>query len=372
MRFGVSKSREGLASLEYPQGCGRRGFSPGCPIDEQNVVDPKTFTPQPGPKGEIHAWGVYAIKYQHLYMSSGKRKPEEQFVDVLMERKVPKEQLKRTNLGTLPKQDVIVKIYLAHLQDSTGQPRVWRRFRVSAGIKLSVLQDKAIAPVMVGYGTCTLTRSPIIEMDPYMVLGSVLVQMLDESRAVVMAHVAQAHVFGKEGDKIGICTTLGINVPHVSVRGRVNAADYVGKQAKKRETLDSPNYEGFGKPPALFDVTHFDINAAHEGLSAALASTNSVRSGAKTYTMPLHPDAMNTNIDQLKKGQSMVRDFSPDSHGYWQETTSTKKDKKSETVCGLCDIAHLRTKRNIGNQPIGNNAAGSTSKRSDPHATIRG
>ncbi|KAJ8692588.1 hypothetical protein PTI98_009886 [Pleurotus ostreatus] len=120
------------------------------------------------------------------------------------------------------------------------------------------------------------------------------------------------------------------------VRGRVNAADYVGKQAKKREILDSPNYEGFGKPPALFDVTHFDINAAHEGLSAALASTNSVRSGAKTYTMPLHPDAMNTNIDQLKKGQSMVRDFSPDSHGYWQETTSTKKDKKSETVCGLC------------------------------------
>ncbi|KAF7424461.1 hypothetical protein PC9H_009768 [Pleurotus ostreatus] len=144
------------------------------------------------------------------------------------------------------------------------------------------------------------------------------------------------------------------------------------QQAKKREILDSPNYEGFGKPPALFDVTHFDINAAHEGLSAALASTNSVRSGAKTYTMPLHPDAMNTNIDQLKKGQSMVRDFSPDSHGYWQETTSTKKDKKSETVCGLCDIAHLRTKRNIGNQPIGNNAAGSTSKRSDPHATIRG
>lgn len=28
------------------------------------------------------------MKYQHLYMGSGKRKPEEQFVDVLMERKV--------------------------------------------------------------------------------------------------------------------------------------------------------------------------------------------------------------------------------------------------------------------------------------------
>ncbi|KAL4257934.1 MUB1/samB family protein [Pleurotus pulmonarius] len=368
------------------------------------LKDPRTFTPQPGPKGEIHAWGIYGytdpraehytddnsnvpefdgvstmirtMKYQHLYMGMDKRKPEEQFVDVLMERK--KERLKRTNLGTLPKQDVIVKIYLAHLQDSTGQPRVWRRFRVSAGIKLSVLQDKAIAPIM-GW-VRNLHAYTLTDYRDGSVYGP------EDSRAVDMAHVAQvgydflpddkymlAHVFGKGGDKIGYLYDFGDKWDHTLVIERIlsvddsdgsikivdgrgmcpgenmqgsfmyskfmeefDAADYVGKQAKKREILDSPNYKGFGKPPALFDVTFFDINAAHERLSAALASTNSIRSGAKTYTMPLHPQAMSTNIDELKKGQSIVRDFSPDSLGYWQETTSTKKDKKSETVCGLC------------------------------------
>jgi hypothetical protein len=34
------------------------------------------------------------------------------------------------------------------MDDPKGQPRVWRRFRVSAGIKLSAFQDKVVAPIM--------------------------------------------------------------------------------------------------------------------------------------------------------------------------------------------------------------------------------
>ncbi|KAL0954367.1 hypothetical protein HGRIS_003358 [Hohenbuehelia grisea] len=136
--------------------------------------DPRTFSPTPGPKGEIRDWGVYPytqpsdphykdetnnspefgamtemmrkMQYQMDYMSMKEGTPEEQFVRVFMERK--KEQLAKIDLHDLDKQDVILKISLAFLNDATGQPRVWRRVRVSAGIKLSAFQDKVVAPVM--------------------------------------------------------------------------------------------------------------------------------------------------------------------------------------------------------------------------------
>ncbi|KAF9489604.1 hypothetical protein BDN71DRAFT_1511958 [Pleurotus eryngii] len=325
-------------------------------------------------------------EYQRLYMGSGKRKPEEQFVDVLMERK--KEQLERTNLGTLPKQDVIVKIYLAHLQDSTGQPRVQSDSPDNGMVRpsIKILSD------------CLLRQ----EMDPYTVLRSVLVQMLDLQslwtfcRSPNFLRVGYdflpddkymlAHVFGKEGDKIGYLYDFGDKWHHTLVIERILSVDDSDGSIK------------------ITDDQGMCLGSPFCGSSVNQLSP--VWSKDVYDTMPLHPDAINTNIDQLKKGQSIVRDFSPDSHGYWQETTSTK-DEKSETVCGLCgkpggaelktcsgcrailsvvlpvrclseaypqfiDIAHLHTKRNIGNQPIGNNAAGSTSKRSDPHATIRG
>ncbi|KAJ8503431.1 hypothetical protein ONZ45_g10857 [Pleurotus djamor] len=313
------------------------------------LSDPWTFVPKPGPKGEIHSWGyvdpradhytddnsnvtefdgvstmIRTMKYQQLYF--GKRKPEEQFVDVLMERK--KTQLGELDLGKLPKQDVIVKIYL---------------------------KDGSV------YGPEGCTSVDMAHV------GQVGYAFLPDDKYTL------AHLFGKEGDKIGYLYDFGDKWRHNIIIERIlsvddsdgsikivdgkgmcpgenlhgcfsyaefmkeyDQADYVGKQAKKREVLDCPNYKGFGKPPALVDLSYFDMNDANERLSDALASGNSVRSGAKTFTMPVHPNGLDIHKHNLKKGQSIVRDFPPDEGGFWQETTSNKKDKKSETVCGAC------------------------------------
>ena len=109
----------------------------------------------------------------------------------------------------------------------------------------------------------------------------------------------------------------------------------------KREVLECPNYKDFGKPPALFDPAVFDFNAASARLATALASTNSVRSGAKKFTMPIggtHGDALTERMERmhLKEGQSIKKDWQPENHGFWEETTSNIKDKRRQTVCAAC------------------------------------
>ncbi|KAL0954366.1 hypothetical protein HGRIS_003357 [Hohenbuehelia grisea] len=116
----------------------------------------------------------------------------------------------------------------------------------------------------------------------------------------------------------------------------MDKASYADKQKKKREVLETPNYKDFGKPPSLFDPANFDLEATALRLSDALSSHNSVRTGAKQFSMPFHPDAIGNEhaTKFLKRGQKITRDFQPG--GYWQETTSTTKDKRRETVCASC------------------------------------
>lgn len=109
----------------------------------------------------------------------------------------------------------------------------------------------------------------------------------------------------------------------------------------KREVLVCPNYKDFGKPPALFDPAIFDLQAATDRLAAALASTNSVRSGAKKFTMPMGGMGTNALREQmekmhLKEGQSIKQLWQPENHGFWEETTSNTKDRRRETVCASC------------------------------------
>jgi len=78
------------------------------------------------------------------------------------------------------------------------------------------------------------------------------------------------------------------------------------------------------------------MEAARERLSVALATTNSVRSGAKKFTIPINPDGEDTERMPLKKGQEHVKIHDEDSTGFWHETTSTTKDKKKEAVCAAC------------------------------------
>lgn len=56
----------------------------------------------------------------------------------------------------------------------------------------------------------------------------------------------------------------------------------------------------------------------------------------KAFTMPISPSALDPRVGKLKKGQSIQREWDHESHGYWQETTSSTKDKRSQSACAAC------------------------------------
>ncbi|EEB95042.1 hypothetical protein MPER_06050, partial [Moniliophthora perniciosa FA553] len=119
--------------------------------------DPYAFQPKPDLRGEANGmdrhgfigcrWNITRMMQQgRYYLSELKNTPEEQFIKVLIERK--RQNLLDVNLGDLPKQDVILRVYICDIHDTQGHHRIWRRIRVSAGLKIGVFQDKILCPVM--------------------------------------------------------------------------------------------------------------------------------------------------------------------------------------------------------------------------------
>ena len=71
-----------------------------------------------------------------------------------------------------------------------------------------------------------------------------------------------------------------------------------------------------------------------------MATTNSVRSGAKKFTVPVIPNGEEIITERekksLKKGQEFVKIHDEENSGFWHETSSTMKDKSNEAVCAAC------------------------------------
>ncbi|PPQ69769.1 hypothetical protein CVT24_002981 [Panaeolus cyanescens] len=378
--------------------------------------DPRNHRPKPGPLGQIHAWGLYPYEYPEEArgerpISPGARNwpafdglqammrqmlhqmtyrpmdsPERQFMKVILDRK--KKELKAHNFNGLDKCDVLCKITISAMNDRRGQPRVWRRFKVSAGISLNALQDKVVAPVM-GW-VRNLHCYTFTDFRDGSLYGPE-----QGSRSVDVAHKAQvgyeylpderykfAHLFSKEGDEIGYLYDFGDKWYHViriekiipveqstgavevidgkgmcpgeNLRGslhyedflfKYDDADYFEKNKMKREVLATPNYgKSFGKPPALFDPSNFDLEATKKRVSDALNSASSVPSGAKQFTIPFQEHEPG-EFDKpfLKKSQSIVvtreegnNSDDSDVGGYWKETQSNTKDRRRVAVCAAC------------------------------------
>ncbi|THV02002.1 hypothetical protein K435DRAFT_775869 [Dendrothele bispora CBS 962.96] len=345
--------------------------------------DPYTFQPQPDLRGEIRSWGVFPVTLDDMlgnisrmlclmqqsryYMSELKHTPEEQFIKVIIERK--RQKLLNVDLGDLPKQDII-PIYLTNIHDAQGQPRIWRRVRASAGLKIGVFQDKILCPVMGWYGA----KHALVHFTDYRdgslygpkdanSVDCVTYRSLVGCQWLPDDEYMLAHLFTSEGQTIGYLYDFGDKWSHEIVvekilpvdesdghveiiagggmcpgenmQGTYHYQDFlneydqdneVKKKEKKREILSSPNYKYFVKPPLLAE---------------ALASTNSIRSGMRNYVMPMSVEGLNPRMfgdPKLKKGQSIKQTF-PDPHdspGYFKETTSDKKDSRSVSACGFC------------------------------------
>ncbi|GBE89604.1 MM3350-like domain-containing protein [Sparassis latifolia] len=358
--------------------------------------DPRIYKGTPGSRGQIHSWGLYPydednlpiydvsgeslfrqMKYQVLYMGT-RQSPQQQFIDVLMDRK--RKEIAALDLNGLDKQDVILHVKFTNVNSKNGEPRIWRRFRLSGGIKLSVFQDKVLAPILgwVRNFHCYV----FTDLRDGALFGPETSSSVDR---VHLTHIGYdylpdekfmlSHLFAKEGDQIGYLYDFGDKwfheitvekiIPQEESDGEVKILDGKGmcpgenmngchsfgpfleeydkatparKVEMKREILACPNYNAFGKPPSLFDPDSFSLPEAAKRLADALGSANSVRSGAKVFNMPIAPDGVADAFKRmhLKKGQHIMKDYDPEGLGYWEETTSSRKDKRDETVCAAC------------------------------------
>ncbi|KZV87163.1 hypothetical protein EXIGLDRAFT_652444 [Exidia glandulosa HHB12029] len=370
-------------------------------LDPVYFEDPYTHKGKPGVEGQVVQWGLTPTDEenfpeidimgsmsrksfaQFLYSpmnSPSRRTPEEQFVDVLKARKM--RELDAKDLAGRDKRDVILRIRLMDVKKN-GEFRVWRRFRVAAGIKLSVFQDKIVTPIM-GW-TRNLHAYVFTDFSDGALLGPQGIRSIDYLHWIsCVGHdyinddkYLLAHLFEKEGDVFGYLYDFGDKwfheievekiLPAEESYGRAEILDGRGmcpgenmeggwkynkfmeewdkasamqRQTKNQEILKQPNYREFGKELARFDPRFFDKVHAEQCLAEALASRNSVRSGAKSFTTPLRedvdPDEANMIAHKPKRGQGVVRNWNESETGFWQETESHVKDKRSQTVCAQC------------------------------------
>ncbi|PPQ73856.1 hypothetical protein CVT24_012246 [Panaeolus cyanescens] len=359
-------------------------FAPGDRGDHLPDIffeDPRVHKPKPGPLGQIHAWGLLPqMTTQSLYAFGRHVRPERQFMEVIIDRK--KKELKKHDFNGLEKCDVICKIFLTGMLDKHGNPRIWRRFKVSAGISLQALQDKVVAPLM-GW-VRNLHCYTFTDFRDGALFGP------EHSSSIDVAHKAQvgyeylpddrykfAHLFSKEGDEVGYLYDFGdkwfhqINIekiippeqstgavevlegkgmcPGENMKGCLNYIDTLedydkGNTSKRAQialqVLQSPNYKSFGKPIAQFDPSSFDLVATKARVAEALNTTNSVRTGAKQFTVPFVPQSQAFhNQTWLRDNVSFVMQHDDDDTtgaGHWRETMSETKDKLRVAVCAAC------------------------------------
>ncbi|KAF8294828.1 hypothetical protein DL93DRAFT_2173943 [Clavulina sp. PMI_390] len=324
--------------------------------------DPKTFTRIKTPAGHIRLWGLYPhddighididpmvymqrrMTTQHWYLDAMKS-PGHQFVAELI--RIKQASLKARNISPLLGSDIVLKVYLTWINDSVGKPRVWRRIRVSAGMRLSTFQDKVLAPVM-GW-----TRNMHCYVFQDLKDGATFGPRLNHMNLTGIEYIpdhnyAIAHLIEKVGDVFEYFYDFGdkfihfIEVEHIvpqeQPNGQVVILDGAGmcpgenmngniwfgrkhlpapdhgskaaKLAKVREILTSPNYEDYSKPASEFNFDVFHAELAERRLADALASKASERSGARSFTTQF-PGFDTSSQDQKlpwKRNEQKVRE----------------------------------------------------------------
>ncbi|KAL4431490.1 hypothetical protein ABPG75_006746 [Micractinium tetrahymenae] len=375
---------------------------------------PDTFEPRPCPlTGLIERWGIVddtedaddgmsfikgLMTAQSMYGFGRLKKPEEQFVDALIAKKVAVLEAAREAAAPFYRRDYILDIDLAPRviteqparEHQRLSPRVWRRVRVSGGVPLSALSDKVIAPVMGwtrNYHAHVWTdhRDGTLFGDP-------------ESGAIDAMHIdMHFHALADEGPwrlgdllqeegqllsymyDIGDCWRHVIRVvrilPQEESTGRMAVLDGAmacpPEDSKGLENSGSGGYQEFldqlGDPAyrrssdyrqlvreasaalnyrdrrAPFDPEAFSLGEAQAALAAALGSRASVASGAKQFCVPMMPGLGGSPLwgDGLRFSAKCALGPSPCGVSAFcfpslQETVATGKDPRRVAVCSAC------------------------------------
>nr|GAT48496.1 predicted protein [Mycena chlorophos] len=323
------------------------------------------------------------MQTQMIYMR-GATRPETQFFDAVIAKK--KRELKGVELRDLTRRDFVLRIHMPEIKTPSGEDRVWRRFIVSGGVSLGVLQDKILAPLM---GWVRNFHAHILtdfrdgaQFGPKN-SGAIDMMHLDLSAYDFLNedHYCLAHLVAKVGDAFQYEYDLGDHFRHdITVEkilpleesyGRVQIlagsgicpmengkgnqtwAEHIdtltkpgSTPAKRRELLSeiytSPNYVQYGwtKRPK-FDPDYFDLAETTNAVMSALGTKLSYPSGAKKFMMPLRPEGLESDPRTVllnREGKS-TREITvdPDSaFGFYEEFKKDGRDSRRATACAAC------------------------------------
>ncbi|KZT24975.1 hypothetical protein NEOLEDRAFT_1178741 [Neolentinus lepideus HHB14362 ss-1] len=341
------------------------------------------------------------MRYQTYYNGEGWEWPEKQFVKVLMERK--ETAFAAMDLGDLPERDYILRITMLDIpvelqspekiqsvyeRGAFGEELIYRRFKVSGGTNLDSLQDKIVQPIM-GWArnAHSFAFQDLRDGSAFGPKDSTAVDMCHVDKAVISYIDADkwtfAHVLQKPGDKMRYLYDFGDTWLHDIVvekilsrsestgsvvvlegRGMCPPEDGHGNRdwaqalwkfrygtireqnEVMQEVMRATNYKGKPFSRADFDPLSFSVEKAQQAVLDALRSAASVRTGAKSVTHPLTPEALmeGTPLEKaqkLKKGQTRVKEFDdPESFRYMSETISERRDRTRQALCAKCGSPH--------------------------------
>lgn len=123
---------------------------------------------------------------------------------------------------------------------------------------------------------------------------------------------------------------------------KLRTGSYKEKRNLLEEIYQSMNYRDKGLTPwgnPDFDPTRFDTAEAIASIKGALSVPGSYRQGAKTWMMPLAPDALKIH-GQGVKGKKVHTMNTPDEGGFLVESTTGKRDGISARACSMCGTPH--------------------------------
>ncbi|KAJ7755122.1 MM3350-like domain-containing protein [Mycena metata] len=369
---------------------------------------PETYEKHVGPDGRTRSWGLYPyiapgkqgaghedvpypmmrkmmhqMTYAPLNRDTKLVRPEDQFMSAVLAQR--KRQLKQVDLGDLTRRDYVLRIHMPDIKTATEEDRIWRRFIVSGGMSLGVLQDKVLAPLMgwvrnfhahiltdyrdgTQYGPKNSTAIDMMHVDAS---GYDFLNEDDYCVAHLMAAVGDACQYEYDlGDhfrhdivvekiapleesygRVQVLGGSGI-CPMENGKGNDTWAEHIdtltnlesgSTPAARRELLaeiySMPNYtdRGWHKRPK-FDPDWFDLAETTGAVMAALGTKLSYSAGAKTFKMPLAPEGLLPGpMSASKRKTTREVTVAPgDSFGFFEELKKDGRDSRRATACAAC------------------------------------
>eukprot|EP00727_Mastigamoeba_balamuthi_P010074 m51a1_g569 hypothetical protein (1145) ;mRNA; r:516026-520633 len=339
---------------------------------------PATFVPVRSKRTQMYeGWGLpeppdadcmaevkRIMETQMLYFG-----PEVQFVRYLKERKARAIEEQRGARRALRASDFTLRVSVWQVQ-----PAIWREFRVSGGVRLSVLHDKVVVPLMGwsrNYHTFLFAdqrdgalfgQPDSAAVDAATARVHLVVDMLD-ARDYFLSDLVE-----RRGDRLLYVYDLGDSWRHV--------VEVVGVEAPERSTgrcvcvagqlecppEDSVGLDGMGNDalrkhmPALVDATHpahrelvakvaqadnfasrkyspthFSVAEANRALAAAFQSRASDHRSPKMFTIPAG------DLGSAFGGVAPTpSSFSSSASSPRPHAPTSRSDKKRETLCACC------------------------------------